>query len=505
MRGFSTIEIMIAIGVITLAVASSVVLSGGTHDSLRGSDDAQAALTYAQSILRREASRASEDFDAIAATTSTSGTYTSTLSVEPATADPYNGKTITVRVSWSDEYDRAHQISLTSLVARTIGTISNDECTAGDSGEWAHPHAASLAMLSGMLLPASAPPGHTFSSTNPLAALDTHRGILVAALASTSVKTNDALFLFDISNPTLSPRYIGGIDPNPSGTDGINAIVVAGRYAYAASAHDANFKTCKPGSNCAQLHIIDISNPANPIVVVNYLLATSSAPAVLGNMTSSGQAIGRALYYQNGYLFFGLSKTASGPEFNILDVHDPLHPLWVGGYQVGASINQIVVRTGYAYLATDDKSREAIVLDVHDVAHPTLAASFDPRGTLGYEVGESVGFVGDVLFAGMSFSFGFSELYALDQSSFPSISTRGATPIGASVMKIIAEGSHIFLVTSTSRQFQVRDGSIPSTLPLISQLSLPGIGVALGCEGNTLFAASNTGGQGNLSIITPGS
>ncbi len=501
MRGFSTIEIMIAVSVIVLAVSASALVSGSTLGSTMGSDDHTRALAVAKALIENERSLARDDFDLVESTTSMSNDFTRSIAVTPPSIDPYDGAVrIEAHTTWQDAYDRTQDVSLTTLLSRTVGTASNDGCGPISGSGWQHPRMSSYAMLAGMLLPASAPIGHTFSATNPISALEPHRGILFAGLASTSVKTNDSFFVFDISDTSQPPQYKASFDPNLSSIDGISAITTAGNYAFAGSAHDANFKSCKPGPNCAQLLVIDISNPTNPTLALSFLLPTSTLPYVLGNMTSSGQAIGKSLFYDNGYLFLGLSKTASGPEFNILDMHDPLNPKWVGSFGVGASINQIVVKHGYAYLATDDRLRELIVLDVHDPLHPALTATFDPKGTLGYEIGESVAPIGESIIIGMSYAKGSPELYAIDQSMMPALSVHASTTISSSAIAMIAHGSKLFSITTTKRDFEIFD---TSRLSLITNISLPGAGAALACEGMTLFAASNATGIGNISVVAP--
>ena len=206
----------------------------------------------------------------------------------------------------------------------------------------------------------------------------------------------------------------------------------------------------------------------------------------------------------NGYVYLGLSKTATGPEFNIIDVHDANNLKWIGGYRIGASINQIYVRAGYAYLTDDDKSRELVVLDVHNPANPTLASTFDPTGTLGYEVGKSLYTRGDILFTGMSFAFASPELYVLN-IAHPYGTTRIASSIiGSSVMGIFARDSLLFVLTSTIKQFMMLDISdLASIKPYGSPTILPGSGASLDCEGNYFFVGSNKGIQGTLSIIGP--
>jgi hypothetical protein len=350
------------------------------------------------------------------------------------------------------------------------------------------------------------PTNSRIAAVNTIGAVDAYHGKLYVADATRSAKTNDSFFIFDLSNP-ISPTYLGSIDTAASTTDGVNAIVVAGDYAYVASAHGANFKTCKPAGNCSQLQILNIADPSSPALVRSFLLSTSSAPFVIG---SGGQAIGNTLFYKDGYIYMGLAKTSSGPEFDIVDVRDPVHPVWVGGYAIGATVNQIYVRSGYAYLATDDQSRKLIVLDVRDPANVSLVSNLDPHGTSNQEYGYSMYMVGDQMFLGMSSTSvsGSPEFASFTMTDPAAPMAHAALEVGASVLGIFVRDARSFLLTSIvglAAQFQMIDTSDPTEFSTVAPaITLPGTGASMDCEENYFYIATNNGSQGNISVIGPG-
>jgi hypothetical protein len=163
------------------------------------------------------------------------------------------------------------------------------------------------------------------------------------------------------------------------------------------------------------------------------------------------------------------------------------------------------VRNGYAYLAANDKTRELIILDIHDLSSPTLASFFDPVSPLHYEVGKSIYTRGDVLYAGMSFSPGTPTVYAFDIAHPSTLLLTGSSTIAGTVIGMMARDSLLFVLTSTMRQLHVLDISIPGTIaPYVPGLNIPGNGSSLDCEGNYFFASSNiTGAAPSISIIGP--
>ncbi len=504
MRGFSTLEILIAMAIMTSTLAAVVLVSFGNQSLLAQGGSNAEAVRIAQEQLETAQAQAREDFRLLSSESTTSDEiFHAALTVSDAQFDPYTTKRLTSMVTWSDESHLTRSVSISELVTDFDDSSTLDTCDSSLAGDWSAPSMSDYVLAPGDLLPSNPPAGHTFSAGNQIAALDAYHGILYVAAAKRSSAANDSLFMFDVADPTKKPRYLGSFDNNPAVTEGLNSLIAAGKYVYAGNAHVSNFKSCAPSANCSQLQIFDVSNPSAVPSPVNFLIPTSTAPFVSG--TSTSQALGNSIFYRDGYVYLGLSKTAIGPEFDIIDVHDLSHPKWVGGYAVGSSINEIYVRNGLAYLATDDKSREFIVLDVHDPANPTFDSSFDPTGTLGYEVGKSIYAHGNTMFAGMSAASGSPELYSLDIShpamSLPKLA---ATVVGSTILGAFARDSTLFILASTIRQFQSLDISDPASYrQAAAPIALPGTGASLDCEGNYFFIGSNDGTQGHISIVGP--
>lgn len=504
MRGFSTIEVIIALAILTSAIAAVTLVAFGSQSLLGQSQADTGAIVRARASLERLQNDAQRDFRLVTnGSTSIDAIYRVSVAVTDVASDPFTTKRARATAIWSDEAGNGHSLALTGLVTDYKDPSTLDTCDPELVGAWQSPRSRSYALAQGDLLPVSPPSGHTFSATNPIAALDAYRGTLYVGVSKTASAGNDSLFMFDISDPNAKPRYLGSVDTNSAVIEGPSSVVAVGHELIAANSHVSNFKTCKPSANCSQLQMFDVTDPASAIVQSNFLIPTSSLPNVTG--TSSSQALGNTLYYKDGYAYLGLTKTATGPEFDSIDVHDPHAPRWIGGFPVGGSINAIYVRGGFAYLATDDKSRELIVLDIHDPANPKLAAAFDPTGTSGYEVGKSLYMRGDELLFGMSAASGSPELYAFSVADPSDPLKTGHYVDGSTMLAIYGRDATLFALASTYQQLQFLDISDLSAIhpSSIAPLPLPGTGSALDCEGNYLYAASNAGLKGSISVISP--
>lgn len=502
MRGFSTLEIIIAMAIMVSTISAVVLVVFGDQTLLEQASTNAGAVERAQSLLEVEQANARKDFRLVTDVVPASdGSYQTSLIVGDVATDPYTTKRITATASWSDESHMTRNVSLSELVTDFNDPMTLDTCDSALAGNWYMPSITNYVLTSGNLLPTNA----KMAAVNTIGAIDAYHGKLYIVDASRSSKTNDSFFIFDLANPT-QPVYIGSTDSATSTTDGANAVTIAGNYAFLANAHGANFRACKPAGNCSQLQILNIAVPSSPMLVGNFLLPTSSAPFIIG---SGGQATGNSLFYDNGYIYIGLTKTSSGPEFNIIDVHDLAHLVWVGGYAIGSTINQIYVHSGYAYLATDDQSHKLIILDVHDPQNPSLVSTLDPHGTSNQEYGYSVYKVGDQIFFGMSSTSisGSPELTAFNVADPTTPVTTASREVGASILSMFVRDTELFLLSSIAglkAEFQMlNDTDLVGGAPVASPLTLPGSGVSMDCEGNYFYVATNNGSQGNISIIGP--
>jgi hypothetical protein len=153
-------------------------------------------------------------------------------------------------------------------------------------------------------------------------------------------ESNDALVVFDISNPT-SPVEVG------STTSGLNTptyVYVQGRYAYVADSVNG-------------LVIFDISNPTSPIKV------GSSTAGLTGPVS---------IYVQGRYAY--LADGNNGNGLVIFDISNPTSPIKVGSSTAGlADPQSVYVQGRYAYVA--DESNGLVTFDISNPTSPVEVGS----------------------------------------------------------------------------------------------------------------------------------
>lgn len=535
-NGFSTLEMLIAMAILITALTAVMLVSFGNQSLLSDSQTSAEALSLAQGLLENEQALARQDFKLVVptSTTVTLGPLTYTENVSVQTQPDYFTKNVKATITWSGDHNRVETTALSAVVTNFNNAVGGDTCDSvltPSADAWKNPQiknsVTSLASLANI------------SGTYPINDLDAYQGRLYVAVGSTANKTDPTFFVFDTNKliNNLANSLIGSLDNNGSsvGTGGLAAVAVATstsqNYAYVASAYGASFNTAtgacsnNNGANlaCGQLQVIDVSGPTPQ---VKY---TFEMPVASGVVGSSGSAVGNSIFYSNGYVYLGLTKTSSGPEFNIIDVHNPLNPQWVGSYQVGYNINAIYVSNGYAYLAhpTDSSAsnqEQVTVLDVSTPSSPKRIGDYHAPDNQGN--GKSLDLVGNTLYLGRTVTTTNPptyEFYILNDSSPSGLAANNPNslqPPGAKISSTVegvsvrfgldsSKAFHTLAFLLTKTQFQVWDASnplsvsawgLPVNLPASGGLEEP----SFDCEGNYFYVGSNdSGNNGYLSVISP--
>ncbi len=505
-KGFSTLEVIIAMTIMVIVLSSVILISFGNQMSLASSESASEALKRAQALIERQQALARKDFNLVNSTTTHNGFYTERISVN--LRPDFLTKEVVVEISWQSERGLRQSVELKTIVTDFSSSVGASTCNSSPEGNWSSPVARTYTLRASDLLPAG------LSGTYPVTDLDAYRGKLYVTVGETAVNIDKTLFVFDISNQSTKPIYLGGTDNAGSTRDGLNAVKVAGDYAYVANAHDANFNSCSVGPSCAQLQVVDVSSPTsnwNP-AIVSLKLATSSGARVTG---SGGQAIGKNIFYKDGYIYLGLSKTGSGPEFHIIDVHTPLSPFWVGGWPTqGQSslqpVNALAVRNGHAYLAhptdsSNNPQEQLTIINIIDPRNPSRVGGFHANDNAGN--GKSLALVGDTLYLGRTETVFSSnpEFHIIDVSNPTAVND---TPIGEyaaddSINDLLVRDYLSFILTNES--LKILNTTNPSNI--ISSASIPmpsgSVGRSIDCEGNFIYVgSSDTAGSGYITVIT---
>ena len=153
------------------------------------------------------------------------------------------------------------------------------------------------------------------------------------AYLAKKAKEGGGLYIVDISDPT-TPFEAGRFTEQRG-----FAVAVSDGYAY--------FLTPDAG-----MLVLDVSEPALPVVVGQYQVAGSIHQVMI----------------VDDYAYVSITKDSSGStDLQILDISDPTRPRRRGSYEIFALGNDVEIRQGYAYIAN---SGRLLIVDVSDPARP---------------------------------------------------------------------------------------------------------------------------------------
>jgi Tfp pilus assembly protein PilV len=469
-KGFSTLELMIAMFILILVVSAVILVSFGSQSTLIDSQTNNEALNKAQELLESAQANARKDFNlANPIAEFIDGIYQKKVEV---TQQDLFTKKVTAKVSWLGEHNRDLSVQLSSLVTNFENAVGGDTCSSVLTGDWKNPNIVNFSVSN-------------VDSDSSLS-IDTYNHKIFFAISDAYASSASTIFVYNLADPA-NPSLLAYLDNDPDVKAGVSDLQVTDKYLYVAKA---------TGTADGQLQIFDISTSLP--VKVGYDFKISGV--------TGDDAIGKSIFYKDGYIYLGLAKTESGPEFNIIDVHgepnnfpEVISP--VGGYQVGHAINDIYVKGKYAYLATSDVNRELIILDISNPANPIPVSGTMPNLSGSY--GKSLYLVGDRLYFGRTYTGG-DEFYIFNVSNLEdSVSILGNQETTNSVNDLIVRDYLAFLVT-TSGQFQIWQIDEPSNIIPYFDSSVAGNGFTLDCEGNYLYAGSldSADNKAYLSVIT---
>ncbi len=432
------VEIIVAFAILTLTMTAVIIVSFGNETMATDTATSGEALYKASSNLEETRASALLSFGSLVNSTTTDDIYTKEIVVNLLTNYVQQ---ITSRVEWNTDSSRSHKVELSTFAVDIKNANQGDTCDVVLSGDWTRPQVMNvgnaLDLGSGnMATDIDVLQGKVYITANStktsdkdffvvdvadpvhpsiVGSLNTGPGLSAVTVVGnyayvanqSSAISSGQLQIINISNqqsPTLLTTYKL---PSVSGTAGVGNSI----FYYQSKIYLGTLKATGP-----EFHIIDVSNPAAPLEIgsweVNSLVGAiyvSRGVAYLGtpspstgadtgqlkildvsnptNVVSLGSFTspvtstqsGQSMYLLGHTLYFGRSGTTlfTSHKFFTLDISTPSTVVDRGSKDIGSSINDMIVRTGRAFLVTTDALKEFQVWDVHDPQNTTLTTSLD--------------------------------------------------------------------------------------------------------------------------------
>lgn len=473
--GFVTLEILIAFTVVILCISASIMVFWGNQLIMVDSQNNITAISKAKIMI--EQSRVDSIFDFNLVSPSITIDIDGLAFIKKLDVDQVDlfTKKVTATVSWQTMERNLSTKLVTLLINKDI--LDSDTCSSILKDDWGNLQVESSINFSSIFP----------SGTYPLTDIDVYENKLYVTAGKTDNVTDPTIFVFDI-NDLNNPRLIGQIDNDIQVKTGLNAITINGYNGFVASASSYIR---------GQMQIVDFSTMS--------IVKTFKVPVL--NPSGSSKGSGNSIFYKNKIVYLGLTKSTSENEFNIIDVSDFLNPVQIGKYSISNAVNTMIIRDGYAYIASPN-TEELQILNISNLSDPILAGGFNSVNGAGN--GKVIYLVGNKLYLGKTTGIGF-DFHILDNTnSNITLPQLGGFDIGTnnSVNEVIVRDYLSFLLTN--KDLQIFNTSDPLNIINKSIFILPGTynssypEPSMDCEGNRIFITSNNeGGQGVIYIIKP--
>ncbi len=453
-RGFSLIEILISLTLLTTTLIAISLLVLGAPDVVANAVLHREAGYIAQQGFLKEMARGPEGFIDITSYEGTNNVFNTAVLVE--TVGDGSARHVQSQVSWNTVWDIPQTLVMDGYVTDYM-------------------HADQYACSPFLRRHAVSEPALKPFTTFPLphiASLAANRAHVVVSASSTAGFSDPALLVFDTKNSTETPLTF---DTATSTKIGYGAVAVHGDYIYALSAH-----TCPVGIPCAALDVLLLQG--TEIVRVHSLPLPPT----------------RSITYAHGYLFVGLRASSMDPEFRVFSLENPELPVQVGSAEIGSTVNDIVSNGSTVYVATADNSiagDRAVMAFPLSSLNSSMQASMRARPP-GAGIAQTLALSGEVLYIGRSAPLNSKELYLLSATNLrEELSSRD---IDSSVYGIVVQGMQAYVLTRTHLEhWDVKNARY---IARHSSYTLPQgtTGGTVACGGSGLFVAANDSSGGHV-------
>lgn len=499
-KGFSTLELMIAFAILSIALVGSVTVSFTSQYWMMTSRTANEALYKAKTKLEDMRALIKEDFY---------NAVSSPLTVSNDPADPVDAsciagglcyyvqstvtdisscsKYVDVKVQWQIVGYPLTDTSLFTNLTNSPEIISKGgDCLLNvPAGNWKNNSPQSVGVL-------NSNPGKQYTGIDVL-----HKKIYASVNTIPSFVTYSAP-----AGVGSNPIQVGSLDVKVTGASvKLNSLDVdedlsTGRtYAFAVA-----------NSNTKQLVVIDVTDATNPSII---------SQITLQNVNSAGSyPEGWRTYVYGGRLYVVVRET-DGTEFHVFDISTPTIASEIGnGFELNKTVEDFIVRDQkvgnivhrFAFLATDSNSKEFTVLDVTADSVSEIKTVDLPGDYDGY----SLFVLGKKLYFGRASNPTGPELFVFDVTNpAASLPIIGQGEVGADVTNIKISSDYAYIGTKKNgEEIQIWNSDYTSWNPLVlnsgrfktfSFTNLSPLGFDI--DGDWIYGVSNLAGNDKLQVL----
>lgn len=217
-----------------------------------------------------------------------------------------------------------------------------------------------------------------------------------------------------------------------------------------------------------------------------------AAPLQQAIYNASGNQDGFKVQVQGNYVY--LVRLDGTPDFLIIDISNLAAPTLTGSLSLSGIPQDLTISGDYAYVASRLDNQELQVIDISNKAVPAVVGTFDAGGA---NDAVSLQISGSTLYMSRTFDAGNPEIVLVNVTN-PVLPTQiGTLNLPNTASDIALVGSYLYVSNyNTSAEFYIVDVSIPTTPSIASSLDLTGNSTGLSVVSDGTYAyVGRTGGE----------
>ena len=422
-KGGSAIEILIALTIFSLSASAIIMMTFGSESVILGAEKELSSLSSAKNILENARAIAKENFNAVNSTDKLlTNDLTPCKKLTRATEDKSELITILTDIKTflaygNDCYDEEPKGAWNALeIIGSLNIESDIEITHLDVKSKIIYVAAKSPILSKsdlFIINASDPENPTLVSS-----LDTGPG-----LNAIDVAGNIAYATSDNATNQLQIIDIGDIyNPSLIAYRSLPGVLESGSYPQGRSVFYYNKKIFIGTKETAgpEFHVFDVSDPLSPTWLgskeitnninaisarndLAYLATSGNAREVLilntvifpmtqiGTFDAPGNEDGTTINMLGNKVYLGRKRSASNPDFIIIDIQNPALPIFLGSKNLGLKysneVKKVLTSGDFTFLAANDEKEfyACNIKNPENIPDCAILNSADKLSSLDYE------------------------------------------------------------------------------------------------------------------------
>lgn len=200
-------------------------------------------------------------------------------------------------------------------------------------------------------------------------------------------------------------------------------------------------------------------------------------PVFVGNLLDFGTGFrGIAEDIAGNFLYVaGYGTVSTANELVVVDVTNPLVPIFRGAINTGTGINKVAVdgTRKLAFAANASKTNQLQVIDVSNPDSLKLKKQFGISGNS--NTGRSIDLIGNTVYLGTE-GPATAEFYVIDVTNSISPVVKGSVSVGNDVNDVEAYGNFAYVASDVdNREVGIINVSVPTTPAVSAWIDLPGV------------------------------